>query len=119
MDDNYYDFLRAGRTVIDGVPILGTAHLIPFKVKAWLDLSERKAAGEAVDSRHIRKHKNDVFRLSEILSSTITVDAPTAIKADLTNFCAAMENETVDMGSLGLTLDRDEALERIRHAYCI
>jgi hypothetical protein len=70
-------------------------------------LSERKAAGESVDSRHIRKHKNDVFRLSEILSAAIMVDAPAAIKADLTDFCAAMENEAVDVSSLGLSLDKN------------
>jgi hypothetical protein len=119
MDDDYYAFLRAGRTVIDGVPILGTAHIIPFKAKAWLDLSARKAASEAVDSRHIRKHKNDVFRLGEILSSTIMVDTPTAIKADLIDFCAAMENEAVDINALGLSLDKNEVLDRIRHAYGI
>lgn len=33
-------------------------------MKAWLDLSERKAAGEDIDSKNIKKHKNDVFRLA-------------------------------------------------------
>lgn len=43
-------------------------YLIPFKAKAWIDLSDRKAAGEHVDGRNIRKHKNDVFRLTELLN---------------------------------------------------
>lgn len=37
--------------------LLDAAYLIPFKAKAWIDLSERKARGEHVDSRDIRKYK--------------------------------------------------------------
>ena len=40
------------------------------KAKAWLDLTERKNAGENVDSKNIRKHKNDVFRLTALLRSS-------------------------------------------------
>ena len=41
--------------------VLNAEHIIPFKAKAWLDLTERKANGEHVDSRDIKKHKNDVL----------------------------------------------------------
>lgn len=40
---------------------LDAAYLIPFKAKAWLELSERKASGEHVDSKNIRKHKYECF----------------------------------------------------------
>ena len=32
-----------------GVTVLDAAYLIPFKAKAWMDLTDRKAAGEHVD----------------------------------------------------------------------
>lgn len=67
LDNDYYDFLRRGRVRVAGIPVLDAPYLIPFKAKAWLDLSKRKAAGEQIDSRNIRKHKNDVFRLTELL----------------------------------------------------
>ena len=38
-------------------------YLIPFKARAWMDLTDRKATGVHVDSKNIRKHKNDIFRL--------------------------------------------------------
>ena len=59
-------------------------HVIPFKAKAWLDLSQRKDRGEQVDSRNIRKHKNDVFRLTELLDRNMEsiVDLPETIKED-------------------------------------
>ena len=47
-----------------GVHVLAAVYLIPFKVKAWLDLAKRKAHGEQVDSKDIRKHRNAVLRLT-------------------------------------------------------
>ena len=51
---------------------MDAAYLIPFKAKAWMDLTDRKAAGEHVDSKNIKKHKNDVFRLTELICLLIT-----------------------------------------------
>ena len=51
LNDDYYEFLRQGRVRVDGVTVLDTPYLIPFKAKAWMDLTERKAAGGQVDSR--------------------------------------------------------------------
>ena len=59
--ESYYNFLINGTGVIDGMSVLNAEHIIPFKAKAWLDLTERKANGEHVDSRDIKKHKNDVL----------------------------------------------------------
>ena len=35
-------------------------HLIPFKAKAWCELTDRHNAGEKGLSRHIIKHKKDI-----------------------------------------------------------
>ena len=53
IDNDYYELLKSGITIVDGLPILGAVHIIPLKIKAWLDLSARKAAGEQVDSKNI------------------------------------------------------------------
>lgn len=63
LNESYYNFLINGTGVIDGISVLNAEHIIPFKAKAWLDLTERKANGEHVDSRDIKKHKNDVLEL--------------------------------------------------------
>jgi hypothetical protein len=44
--------------------------LVLFKIKAWLDLSNRKSQGENIDTSDIKKHKNDIFRLSTIIIGT-------------------------------------------------
>jgi hypothetical protein len=46
---------------------VGENRLIPLKAHAWLGLGERKSGSESVDSKYIRKHANDVIRLSQLL----------------------------------------------------
>lgn len=60
LDDAYYEFILAGRKEVDGLPWVGEDRLIPLKASAWLDLGERQAKGEHVDTKNIRKHANDV-----------------------------------------------------------
>ena len=91
LDDDYYDFLRSGVMILEGVPVLGAAHLIPFKAKAWLDLTERKAKGSQVDSKDIRKHKNDIFRLSALLLQDVIVALPDTVRNDLQIFLAEVD----------------------------
>ena len=67
LNDSYYDALLRGRDVIDGFSILRHSWLIPFKAKAWLDLNERNRRGEHVDSRNLKKHRNDT-RLVQVTS---------------------------------------------------
>ena len=54
LNDDYYRFLLDGRTVIDGISILDAEHIIPLKMKAWLDLKSKKAEGIHVNARDIK-----------------------------------------------------------------
>ena len=69
LNEAYYELLKTGQLMVDGIPVLSPTCLIPFKAKAWLDLKERKLNGEQVDSKNIKKHKNDVFRLSQLITA--------------------------------------------------
>jgi hypothetical protein len=40
LDEEYYDFLKSGVVVVEGVPVLDAPYMIPFKAKA------RKNAGQ-------------------------------------------------------------------------
>ncbi|ABW66043.1 hypothetical protein [Desulfosudis oleivorans] len=86
LDDNYYDFLHRHKRAIGGISFVSEYGLIPLKARAWLDLTQRKAAGENIDSRDIKKHRNDVLRLYQILSPEIKIDAPEAMRRDLDTF---------------------------------
>jgi hypothetical protein len=68
MDDDYYALIPANRVVRGELPVLAEAALIVLKARAWLDLTERKANGELVDSKNIRKHAMDILRLAQLLT---------------------------------------------------
>ena len=68
LNDAYYKLLKDNQLYIDDIPVLKPGCVILFKAKAWLDLSKRKANGESIDSKDIKKHKNDIFRLTKIIT---------------------------------------------------
>lgn len=117
LNNAYYEFLLHGRIQIDGITILDAGYLIPFKVKAWLDLMSRKSAGENIDSKNIRKHKNDIFRLSALLRQNIKINVAPEIYRDIQTFLQAMYQEVVDTKQLGLTRTKENILEILQNTY--
>ena len=117
LNEAYYGLLQSGKTMVDGVSVLDAVCLIPFKAKAWLDLSSRKDNGERIDSKNIRKHKNDVFRLAQLISEerkTLDID----IKQDMEIFLERMEKESVDLDSIGvLGSSKEQLLNRLRQCF--
>ena len=67
MNDAYYELIRKHCENVDGLPVVTLVALIPLKARAWLDLTKRRESGESVDTRDIKKHRNDVFRLAVTL----------------------------------------------------
>ncbi|UBM61559.1 hypothetical protein LA303_09040 [Candidatus Sulfidibacterium hydrothermale] len=83
MDEDYYNFTIQHSTVEEGVHLANIEALICLKAKAFIDMSARKANGENIDDRNIRKHKTDVFRMAVMLPAENTFELPPAIKNDL------------------------------------
>lgn len=103
LDDGYYQFIHSGTININGLPTVQASHLIPLKARAWVDLVSCKNTGAAIDERDIRKHKNDVMRLYQLLSSSSVVTVPQSIKQDMEQFFNLMAKEPqVDLKSLGI-----------------
>ena len=88
LDNGYYALIGQHRTQCAGLPVLREEALIVFKARAWLDLTERKAQGAAVDGRDIRKHATDIVRLTLLLTPATHVALPEAIWLDLARFVA-------------------------------
>ena len=91
LNDQYYDFLRDGVRKIDGLPVLDALYMIPFKAKAWLDLTERRSRGESVDRNDINKHRRDIYRLSDMVASGYKFDLPAAIAQDMRAYMTAVQ----------------------------
>lgn len=120
LDNEYYDLLVQGAVVIDDVTVLDLDHLILFKMKAWLDLSERKANGEPVDSKNIKKHKNDVLRLAINLEPEQILKLSGQVKWDALNFLDRVIAEPIDVKTLGIRgFSFEDIINRIRTYYLL
>lgn len=118
LDDAYYNLLRGGMTTLNGVSVLDVGYIIPFKAKAWLDLTARKQRGEPVDSKTIRKHKNDVFRLSVLLKADTQILLNLPVYQDMMEFIQKMDLEAIDIKQLGIVnRDKQEVLDMLRKTY--
>lgn len=92
LDENYYQLMLQGREVINGIPILKEEYLILFKVKAWLDLRKRKMQGSHVNEHDYKKHKNDVYKLAQIVSPMSRIQIPEAVAREMNEFIELMES---------------------------
>ena len=118
LDSDYYDWIQVGKRMIGDLPIVGPAHLIPLKAKAWLDLRTRKEAGEEVDSRTIQKHKNDVFRLFQVIDPESDVNPSRRIVIDMGSFIDQVAVDGVDLRALGLkTISLETVMAGLRKLY--
>jgi len=118
LDEDYYQFLKSMVRVVDGIPVLGEAAIIPFKARAWTDLTARRATGDRVDERDIKKHRNDVARLLQLLAADARHPLPDKVGTDMAAFVAALEaDETFDPKQFKVDMTRATVIERLRAAY--
>jgi len=94
LDDGYYALLRSGMTLIDGISVLDIATLIPFKAVAFLNLGRIRQDGGKVDQKDITKHRNDVFRLLQLMTAGPAINLPDTIKSDLADFAKQVAADT-------------------------
>lgn len=120
LDDSYYQLMLAGRKTVDGVSVLGAEHLILFKMKAWLDLRQKKANGAHVNDRDLKKHKNDVFRLFPLVEPSVQIAVSPTVEADMKQFVQAMQDEPIDLQHLGIEgVALDEILRTLEKMFAV
>jgi hypothetical protein len=118
LDEDYYEFIMSGRRDAEGLSWVGEDRLIALKASAWLDLTARQARGEAVDTKDIRKHANDVIRLSQLLTPGQRVPLAAKIAGDLNGFLDGLAaDRSFDPRSLKITSTIEVIIERIAMAY--
>ena len=121
LDPQYFEALQNGKRVENGVTILDQSILIPFKARAFLDLTGRRDKGDKiVKGDDIKKHRADVFRLSQLLPGNAVVQVSDPLREDVRSFLAAIEAEgTLDPKALNIPMTREEAISFLRKAYGI
>ena len=68
LDDEYFSIIKANCIRGgSGVSIINALGNICLKARAHREMSERKALGEQVDEKDIKKHRNDILRIAVML----------------------------------------------------
>jgi hypothetical protein len=93
LDGDYYNYTISNCTLTNGINYASPDSLICLKAKAFLDLNERRKAGEAIDSRKIKKHKTDIFRLATLFSEEDSFVVPGTLKKDLSDFVDEVKDD--------------------------
>ena len=118
LDEEYYRLLVENRTSAGGVAVLSVEGLIPFKAKAWLDLSARRAGGQAVDEKSVKKHRNDVCRLATLLAGGERPAMSEGVRADMRRFLEAYESDPVDPKALKIKgVGAQQVVEVLKSVY--
>lgn len=93
LNDDYYQYILAHSVNENGLQRANNEALICMKAKAYLEISERIANGSKEDSKQLRKHRGDVFRLAVMLTENDQLELPESIKADLQSFTVAISGD--------------------------
>ncbi len=93
LDGDYYNYTISNCTLTNGINYASPDSLICLKAKAFLDLNERRKAGEAIDSRKIKKHKTDIFRLATLFGENDSFVVPGTLKRDLSDFVREVKDD--------------------------
>ncbi len=118
LDNAYFEVLQAERRQLDGVTIVDETLLIPFKARAVLDLTARSEEDANVNRKDIRKHRNNVIRLAQLLPQDARIALPEPVRRDLRAFVdLAHADQALDPRAFGVPFTRDEPADLLRTVY--
>lgn len=99
---------------MDGLSVLSSEWLLVLKAKVLMDLDERITRGEHVDSKDVSKHRNDVFRLVDVMYDGQAMELPEAIRAEMRMFAEKNAGASIDVKNLRLASKSAEIHARLR-----
>ena len=104
LDEHYYTLIRNHCVTQAGLPFATVTALIPLKARAWLDLRQRKAAGQHIDAKNIAKHRNDVFSLAATLPGDPGPELRASLLADLSRFLGEFPADSPEWAGIQASL---------------
>ena len=117
LNDDFYEFMLKGRTVIRGLSVLSAGYVIPFKMYAWINLMKEKAEGRHINSRDLRKHKNDVFQLLQIVPEGEKIEVTGAVAEAVDEFIDKITGENIVFADLGIQSDMETEVGALMETY--
>jgi hypothetical protein len=113
MDDISYKFLMDQSTNIDGVTLARAEALIPLKAYAWANLLQDQGMGRPIDTKDIKKHHRDIYRLARLLTANKSVQLPQNLATSLRSWLKESKTSPLDPADEalgGLSSERAQSL---------
>ena len=118
LDKDYYKVLLDGRQKINGLSVLRPEYLILFKAKAYLDLWNRRQAGETIHSSEYKKHKKDILKIVVELEVERPAELPNSVQDDIRLFIESLETEPFDVNTLiNYDVSTEEVAQMLRDVF--
>lgn len=121
VDDEYYKYMIEHSTFENGLHRANIEALVCLKAKAYLEIRERIENGSKEDSKQLKKHKADVFRLLVLLTQESEFELPKIIQTDINQFSAFTESDLPDKAifkEMGVgNIDPIKVLEQFKKAF--
>lgn len=124
MNDDYYNFVLEEKITINNIPIVPPQCLIPLKARAHLDLKKRKEAGDrSIKDKDIKKHRNDVFRLSQSIAPENHYVLSPSLASDIEEFLETLLPDSEDWNAIQNSLkplrfpNPQESIRRIKDIF--
>ena len=111
--------IKKQKTTINNLSVLSAEYIIPFKMYAWLDLTEKKNKGEFVKESDLKKHKYDVFRLSQIIDSQKAIPTSGLVHESIIKFVSEIEKEKLPLDQINPSLNQEESIKALKALYNI
>lgn len=112
LNEDYYKYILEHSKVESGLHLANIEALICLKTKAYIEIKERIEKGSQEDTKNLKKHKADVFRLIVMLNTENEFELPTSIQSDIERFVMQIAKELPDkaifkeMGMANINPDR-------------
>ncbi len=121
LNADFYHYMLKQSVLENGLHRANTEALICLKAKAYLEIAERIANGSKEDSKQLRKHKGDVFRLAVMLAQNDVFELPESIKEQLQGFVNAITGDLPDKAifkEMGFgAIEPEKVLEQIKQSF--
>ncbi len=98
LDDEYFDLIKNNVHKSEhGYSIITPLVTICLKARAFREMNKRKGLGEGIDSKDIRKHRNDIMKLTIVLEEGDTLELGKQASDDIKNI--VLELNAIDPSS--------------------
>lgn len=86
LDDDFYNYVIEHSEIVDNIHRAKLESIIVLKAKAFIDITKRIAQGVNEDSKNLKKHRNDAFKMTLLLTGQEEFPLPASIRTMLIDF---------------------------------